>query len=89
MATRHTKAFLEAQLAAQDAQILDLRTKLAAAQRHVSALEAAAAQNMRDRSSISAQRLLMDRCKELTLQGVPCKIHRGVLVHSVTLAPLS
>lgn len=84
-----TKAFLEAHLAAREAEIIDLRAKLLAAQRHVSALEASATQNMRDRSSISVQRRLMDRCKELTLQGVPCKIHRGVLVHSVTLAPLS
>ena len=84
-----TKAVLEATLAARDAEIVDLRAKLKAAKRHISALQTSAIQDVRDRSSISAQRRLMDRCKELTLQGVPCKIHRGVLVHSVTLAPLS
>ncbi len=84
-----TKAVLEATLAARDAEIVDLRAKLKAAQRQISALQASATQDVRDRSSISTQRRLMDRCKELTLQGVPCKIHRGVLVHSVTLAPLS
>ncbi len=84
-----TKAVLEATLAAREAEIIDLRAKLKAAQRHISALQASATQDVRDRSSISTQRRLMDRCKELTLQGVPCKIHRGVLVHSVTLAPLS
>ena len=84
-----TKAVLEATLAAREAEIIDLRAKLKAAQRQISALQTSAIQDVRDRSSISAQRRLMDRCKELTLQGVPCKIHRGVLVHSVTLAPLS
>ncbi len=84
-----TKAVLEATLAAREAEIIDLRAKLKAAQRQISALQASATQDVRDRSSISTQRRLMDRCKELTLQGVPCKIHRGVLVHSVTLAPLS
>ena len=83
-----TKAVLEATLAAREAEIIDLRAKLKAAQRQISALQASATQDVRDRSSISTQRRLMDRCKELTLQGVPCKIHRGVLVHSVTLAPL-
>ena len=84
-----TKAVLEATLAARESEIIDLRAKLKAAQRQISALKASAIQDVRDRSSISTQRRLMDRCKELTLQGVPCKIHRGVLVHSVTLAPLS
>ena len=88
MATRHTKAFLEAQLAAQDAEIADLRAKLVAAQRHVSALEASATQDMRDRSSVSAMRQIMDRCKQLAAQGVPCKVRRGVLVHSITGAPI-
>ena len=84
-----TKAVLEATLAAREAEIIDLRAKLKAAQRQISALQTSAIQDVRDRSSISAQRRLMDRCKELTLQGVPCKIHRGVLVHSITHAPLS
>lgn len=84
-----TKAVLEATLAARDAEIVDLRAKLKAAQRHISALESSATQDMRDRSSVSAMRQVMDRCKQLAAQGVPCKIHRGVLVHSVTLAPLS
>lgn len=79
---RITKAFLEAKLAAAEAEIINLRLQLKHAQ-------AVTAQAHADAREVSDKRRMMDRCRELTAQGVPCKIHRGVLVHSITLAPLN
>lgn len=85
---RVTKAFLEATLAARDAEVMDLRTKLSAAQKRVAQLEATITQDVRDRSSVRTMRETLDRCKALTMQGVPCEVRRGVLVHKVTGALL-
>lgn len=85
---RHTKAYLETVIASKDAEIMDLNTQLVAARQRVAQLEAASMALQNDVRHISDRRRMMDRCKELASQGVPCKIHRGVLVHSITHAPL-
>lgn len=84
-----TRAYYMAQAMAYEAENDGLRTQLEVAQRRIHELEQSMVADVKDRSSVMSMRQKLARCKELNAQGVPCKVHRGLLVHSFTHAPLT
>lgn len=79
-----TKAMLIAKCEALSAANVALSNEVKQYQRRVAALEQAAINQVRDMSTIYSMRALMERCRKLNMQGVPCLVRQGHIVHAQT-----